>query len=105
MQIVRKYDNTDELKLRALTNLINFMFITGKATTLYKYYNNKLYFSFKERATKEKKSDKQNILVWAPGLHPSSTGEVELMSDLLSPYHLVSLYLSYTVFYLIDQVI
>ena len=45
------------------------------------------------------------MLVWAPGLHPSSTGEVELMSDLLSPYHLVSLYLSYTVFYLIDQVI
>ena len=58
------YDDTDELKLRTLTNLINFIFIIGKATTLYKYYNNKLYFSFKERATKEKKSDKQNILVW-----------------------------------------
>lgn len=43
------------MKLRALTNLINVMFITGKATKLYKYYNNKLYFSFKERATKEKK--------------------------------------------------
>ena len=55
LQIVRKYDDTDELKLRALTNLINFMFIIGKATTLYKYYNNKLYFSFEERATKEKK--------------------------------------------------
>ena len=54
LQIVRKYDDTDELKLRALTNLINFMFIIGKATTLYKYYI-KLYFSFEERATKEKK--------------------------------------------------
>ena len=55
LQIVRKYNDTDELKLRALTNLINFMFIIGKATTLYKYYNNKLYFSFEARATKEKK--------------------------------------------------
>ena len=24
------------------------------------------------------------MLVWAPGLHPSSTGEVELMSDFVS---------------------
>ena len=45
------------------------------------------------------------MLVWAPGLHPSLTGEVELMSDFLSPYHLVSLYLSCTVFFLIDRVI
>ena len=34
LQIVRKYDDTDELKLRALTNLINFMFIIGTRRSL-----------------------------------------------------------------------
>ena len=34
LQIVCKYDDTDELKLRALTNLINFMFIIGTCRSL-----------------------------------------------------------------------